>query len=73
MTPSTHVIRIVFNINAVQYQTGPIHESDDHIFAKIPGGVRTPGHTLPHPSGSAHAQEHRMRVQTLNCGVFDKG
>ena len=21
----------------------PIHESDKHIFAKIPGGVRTPG------------------------------
>ena len=35
-------------VNAVQYQTGPIHESDNHIFAKIPergGGVR---HT-PHP------------------------
>ena len=43
---SIHLIRIVFNINAVQYQTGPIHESDNHIFAKIPGGVRT--------SGSAH-------------------
>ena len=29
----------------------PFHESDKHIFAKIPGGVRTPGP----PSGSAHA------------------
>ena len=28
----------------------PFHESDKHIFAKIPGGVRTPGP----PSGSAH-------------------
>ena len=32
----------------------PFHESDKHIFAKIPGGggVRTPGP----PSGSAHAR-----------------
>ena len=36
MTPSTHLIRIVFNINLVQYQTGLIRESDKHIFAKIP-------------------------------------
>ena len=28
----------VFNINAGQYQTGPIHESDNHIFAKFGGG-----------------------------------
>ena len=28
----------------------PIHKSDKHIFAKIPGGVRTPGP----PSGSAY-------------------
>ena len=33
-----NLIRIVFNINAVQYQTSPIHESDNHIFAIIPGG-----------------------------------
>ena len=35
----------------------PFHESDKHIFAKIPwgggGGVRTKGR--PPPSGSAHA------------------
>ena len=31
----------------------PFHESDKHIFAKIPEGVRTP---VP-PSGSAHDQE----------------
>ena len=33
----------VVYINAVQYQTCPNHESDNHFFAKIPGGVRTPG------------------------------
>ena len=32
----------VVYINAVQYQTCPNHESDNHFFAKIPGGVRTP-------------------------------
>ena len=36
----------VVYINAVQYQTCPNHESDNHFFAKIPGGVRTPGHPL---------------------------
>ena len=35
---ASDLIRIVFNINAVNDQTGPIHESDNHIFAKIPGG-----------------------------------
>ena len=25
----------------------PFHESDKHIFAKIPGGVRTPGFPPP--------------------------
>ena len=39
----------VVYINAVQYQTCPNHESDNHFFAKIPGGVPTPGP----PSGSA--------------------
>ena len=48
---SIHLIRIVFNINAVQYQTGPIHESDNHIFAKIPGGGSGPPDP---PSGFAH-------------------
>ena len=42
MTPSTHLIRTVFNINAVEYQTGPIHESDNHIFAEILGGGSGP-------------------------------
>ena len=28
----------VVYINAVQYQTCPNHESDNHFFAKIPGG-----------------------------------
>ena len=46
MTPSTHLFKIVFNINAVQYETGPTHEPDNHIFAKIPGGVWTPGPPL---------------------------
>ena len=41
----------VVYINAVQYQTCPNHESDNHFFAKIPEGVRTPGP----PSGSALA------------------
>ena len=50
---SIHLIRIVFNINAAQYQTGPIHESDNHIFAKIPGGGGGPDPPDP-PSGSAH-------------------
>ena len=27
----------------------PFHESDKHIFAKIPGGVRTPGSPPPPP------------------------
>ena len=27
----------------------PFHESDKHIFAKIPGGVRTPGPPPPPP------------------------
>ena len=36
----------VVYINAVQYQTCPNHESDNHFFAKIPGGVRTPGPPL---------------------------
>ena len=41
-------IRIVFNINAVQYQTSPIHKSDKHIFAKIAGGgFWTPPPTPP--------------------------
>ena len=26
------------NINGGQYPTGPIHEYDNHIFAKIPAG-----------------------------------
>ena len=36
----------VVYINAVQYQTCPNHESDNHFFAKIPGGVPTPGPPL---------------------------
>ena len=46
----------VVYINAVQYQTCPNHESDNHFFAKIPGGggFRTPGP----PSGSALAYVH---------------
>ena len=35
----------------------PFHESDKHIFAKIPGGIRTPGSPPPPPPpppGSAH-------------------
>ena len=31
----------------MQYQTSPIHGSNNHIFAKIPGGVRTPGPPPP--------------------------
>ena len=41
----------VVYINAVQYQTCPNHESDNHFFAKIPGGGLDPG--PPFPSGSA--------------------
>ena len=37
----------------------PFHESDKHIFAKIPGGVRTHGP----PSGSAHATDVYVTVQ----------
>ena len=39
----------------------PFHESDKHIFAKIPGGggVRTPG---PPPSGSAHARDYTIYI-----------
>ena len=40
----------VVYINAVQYQTCPNHESDNHFFAKIPGGGPDP--PVP-PSGSA--------------------
>ena len=29
----------VVYINAVQYQTCPNHESDNHFFAKIPGSA----------------------------------
>ena len=44
----------------------PFHESDKHIFAKIPGGggggggggVRTPG--SPPPSGSAHGLNYSL-------------
>ena len=46
---SIHLIRIVFNINDVQYQTGPIHESDNHIFAKIPGVGGSPDPPPPNP------------------------
>ena len=49
----------VVYINAVQYQTCPNHESDNHFFAKIPGGGGGGGggfrtHTPTHP-GSALA------------------
>ena len=40
----------VVYINAVQYQTCPNHESDNHFFAKIPGGgpdPRSPPLDLP--------------------------
>ena len=61
MTPSTHLIRILFNINAVQYQAGPIHESDKHIFAKFPGG-----------GGGGFAQptlDPRMRLKNCICNL----
>ena len=38
----------------------PFHESDKHIFAKIPGGTRTPG--PPPPLGSAHGVKGRDGV-----------
>ena len=40
------------NINALQYKTGPIYKSDNHIFAKIPGvgGIQS----LVPSSGSVH-------------------
>ena len=39
----------------------PFHESDKHIFAKIPGGVgvRTPG-SPPPPPGSAHGLNYSL-------------
>ena len=45
----------VVYINAVQYQTCPNHESDNHFFAKIPGGGGEGGVPDPPvpPSGSA--------------------
>ena len=37
----------------------PFHESDKHIFAKIPGGVRTPGPPpLDPPMITEHAKEN---------------
>ena len=57
----------VVYINAVQYQTCPNHESDNHFFAKIPGGgVRTPGPPLwirPWPT-------NRLAVAALVNSVF---
>ena len=52
----------VVYINAVQYQTCPNHESDNHFFAKIPGGGSRP----PVPtSGSALDV-----VNTLSCDLY---
>ena len=39
----------VVYINAVQYQTCPNHESDNHFFAKIPGGGPDPPCPPPPP------------------------
>ena len=52
----------------------PFHESDKHIFAKIPGGVRTPG--APPPSGSAYVDKIlkstvRMYLKILKSSSID--
>ena len=47
----------------------PFHESDKHIFAKIPGGSGPP---VP-PSGSAHATVSLERSSDLfNSGEFKR-
>ena len=50
----------VVYINAVQYQTCPNHESDNHFFAKIPGGGSRP--PVP-PSGSALGRETERYIR----------
>ena len=46
----------------------PFHESDKHIFAKIPGGVRTPGP----PSGSAHVYYHIAPIMAALFEILGK-
>ena len=42
----------------------PFHESDKHIFAKIPGGGGGSGPPVP-PSGSAHKTSPNSRTKAL--------
>ena len=51
----------VVYINAVQYQTCPNHESDNHFLAKIPGGSG-PLVKPPAPPGSALEQICRGQI-----------
>ena len=51
----------------------PFHESDKHIFARIPGGGPDPRFPPP-PSGSAHALQSppKMCKLTLLCDMSQR-
>ena len=54
----------------------PFHESDKNIFAKIPGGVRTPGFPPPPPPPPpgppmmSYGQQNRESVTLLAVHSF---